>query len=491
MPLYCFTTSARVSPSPEIHVSGVFLPDDADVLPKKQPACKTTTNNRQILRMIGLTAFPIVVLIALNIVNVNEADVSSRSMQTVKNRVQSNMRDFGLLIHRLQIERGTTALFLSSNSSVIFQNLQSHYLTTNTALANVSTWFHSLDDQYHKYPAYFGSKDSFLKYIQQFRNELRVDSTNLYDTLTFYTDIIDHINHWSLSDFKVDANQEIWTKLVSYQQLVLAKDHAGIERALGSTFYAKGGFYNFSMYEWFLTQSCFEKSLLETSSLYSSLVATALTNFTDSGLFESLQLMKYEIMQNDYEFLEPSWRRGNEWFQNMTIYVNLLLQIQDNLGEDIMSNLDGAISELYKSLLISATIMAVILLASPLIIHSIVIQTRKIQNMGDILQDKMTELDQERVRAETLLHQMLPPTVAQELKKGISVHSEYFDSVTIFFSDLVNFTTICSQSTPIQVSYLVLMIMTITIKLMIRNSSIKIIITLTNITIIVVTPTRD
>ena len=467
MPIYCLTTSARVSPTQEIPVSEGFLPNDTDVLPTKQPACKTTTNKKQILHMIGLTAFPIVILIALNIVSVNEDNTLNRAMQAVKNRVQSNIQDFGLLIHRLQIERGTTALYISSNSTEVLQNLQGHYVTTNRALNNISTWFQSLEDQYYKYPAYFESKESFGKHIQRFRNELQVGSTNLYDILTFYTDIIDHINYWSLSDFKVDTNQEIWTTLVSYQQLVVAKDHAGIERALGSTFYARGGFHNYSTYEWFLTQSYFEASLLETSALYSPLVAIELKRFTESPLSESLQSMKNEIMQNEYEFLEPSWRKGNEWFDNMTIYVNLLLKIQDDLGEDIMNKLDDAIGELYTSLITSATIMTVILLLSPLIMHSIVQQTRKIQNMGDILQAKVAELDQERERAETLLHQMLPPTVAQELKKGISVHSEYFESVTIFFSDLVNFTTICSQSTPIQVSHIIFIM--ITIKLIVRK----------------------
>ncbi|CAI4223627.1 unnamed protein product [Auanema sp. JU1783] len=61
------------------------------------------------------------------------------------------------------------------------------------------------------------------------------------------------------------------------------------------------------------------------------------------------------------------------------------------------------------------------------------------------------ELVEEKKKSDVLLYRMLPRQVADKLKLGQSVQPETFDSVTVFFSDVVQFTILASKCTPLQV----------------------------------------
>lgn len=67
------------------------------------------------------------------------------------------------------------------------------------------------------------------------------------------------------------------------------------------------------------------------------------------------------------------------------------------------------------------------------------------------LSEKAKELKREKRKSDMLLFQMLPPSVATQLKQTQRVPAEYYDGVTVYFSDIVGFTEIAAECTPLEV----------------------------------------
>ncbi|KAG5668928.1 hypothetical protein PVAND_016837 [Polypedilum vanderplanki] len=72
-------------------------------------------------------------------------------------------------------------------------------------------------------------------------------------------------------------------------------------------------------------------------------------------------------------------------------------------------------------------------------------------NLEELVQERTNQLVEEKKKTEGLLLRMLPKSVAETLICGHQLNAEYYDCVTIMFSDLVGFTEICSTSTPHEV----------------------------------------
>ncbi|XP_074537099.1 uncharacterized protein LOC141798986 [Halichoeres trimaculatus] len=96
-------------------------------------------------------------------------------------------------------------------------------------------------------------------------------------------------------------------------------------------------------------------------------------------------------------------------------------------------------------------LLALACLIYPVVMFSFKQMTEWIQNYAQTLKEKTEDLKWQRQLAEDLLHQMLPKSVARQLRQRKHVEAESYDKVTIFFSDIVGFTSISASCTPLQV----------------------------------------
>ncbi|XP_064646781.1 speract receptor-like [Lineus longissimus] len=90
-------------------------------------------------------------------------------------------------------------------------------------------------------------------------------------------------------------------------------------------------------------------------------------------------------------------------------------------------------------------------LKSNIMDNMVSIMERYANNLESIIEERTQELVEEKKKTDELLYQMLPKSVAEQLKRGKQVEAESFDSVTIYFSDICGFTALSSESTPMQV----------------------------------------
>jgi Adenylate and Guanylate cyclase catalytic domain len=69
-----------------------------------------------------------------------------------------------------------------------------------------------------------------------------------------------------------------------------------------------------------------------------------------------------------------------------------------------------------------------------------------------LFMQKKKAWDTTSTASENLLLDISPKHVAEALRQGLKVEPQHFDCDTIFFSDIVGFTTISSELSPIMVS---------------------------------------
>ena len=74
-----------------------------------------------------------------------------------------------------------------------------------------------------------------------------------------------------------------------------------------------------------------------------------------------------------------------------------------------------------------------------------------IANLEDKVNERTEELQLAKANSESLLYKILPQPVAEKLTRGEEIPPESFDSMTILFSDILGFTSLAAESSPMDI----------------------------------------
>ncbi|ESO82166.1 hypothetical protein LOTGIDRAFT_135225, partial [Lottia gigantea] len=404
----------------------------------------TTSGKRtQLVKMVCIVMIPVAVLTGLT-ANTFFNTFTSYMSSGIRNTILFSV-ELGEVVHSLQKERDMSALYISKISPVSKSFLLQRYPETDRSIEKLTFWTTLSQLE-------FQSKDKFLSYLNQHRYELDTLNQTVTMELGLYTTLIRVFIKWLYDTMPEAESGFIWRSLVAYLEVIIVKEYMGLERALGMVFYAKGKFPSNDVYLWFSESQDVSNATFLSARRYSDLVAT-LYNKNIKGnetILNVLGRMRAEIRRNDLAG-RGSIKMAEWWYNNMTVYMDLLLETQSELSQEITGLLDERQKANLQKLIAISIVFVCVFVICPIIIYAAYTLTNEIQKYSISLANRTKAFNKEKKRTETLLHQMLPKSVADKLKANTIVDPENFEEATVFFSDIQGFTQLSARSSPVQV----------------------------------------
>ncbi|XP_061931240.1 receptor-type guanylate cyclase gcy-17 isoform X4 [Apis cerana] len=362
----------------------------------------------QLLQMLVLPFIPILALIVQTANTLHDILIYRQEVSDIETQV-TIATDLGKVVTRMQLERSEVAFFIYTNGNTLRSNLTQRFAITDQALHNMTTW-----------PLVSVPRDE--------------SKTQAYDVV---------------SKEAFQARLEDFRYLIAFKNLLRSIESLGIASVYGINYFGRGILLG-DNYVSYVRHEALGRDLLNGSLTYvpslKHFYAELTRTMPDYGRIKS---RRDEILQNRKR--EPNVEDAIAYFDSMATYVDELRKLQKELRHMIRDYVNSTLQDASNKEAAGIAIVVLVLVVSPIIIILVRNAVATIQMYAANLAQKARELKQEKGKSDTLLFQMLPPSVAQQLKQTQQVPAEYYEAVTVYFSDIVGFTEIAAENTPLEV----------------------------------------
>ncbi|CAC5399982.1 Guanylate cyclase 32E,Guanylate cyclase soluble subunit beta-2,Receptor-type guanylate cyclase gcy-19,Retinal guanylyl cyclase 2,Heat-stable enterotoxin receptor,Olfactory guanylyl cyclase GC-D,Atrial natriuretic peptide receptor 2,Receptor-type guanylate cyclase gcy-9,Receptor-type guanylate cyclase Gyc76C,Soluble guanylate cyclase 89Da,Receptor-type guanylate cyclase gcy-18,Receptor-type guanylate cyclase gcy-28,Guanylyl cyclase, membrane,Speract receptor,Receptor-type guanylate cyclase gcy-29,Receptor-t len=410
-------------------------------------------------KMFVVIIIPISAIIMHSGISLSRASKIRHSASIAIVNIDYNLK-ISELIQHLQRERGMSTSFIGTSnfSAAILAQLHIRRQETNTSLSNV------------KWP-YIGifvrnsywTVDDLLSSLADHRRRVENRSINIIYNLDYYTTITHALLKYIVQSVTPSDNAAVQQMVVACEALLSLTDDKGIQRALGTTFFTSCGWQSTEIETYYMTLHGRSSAFLDTAINHHGNIETQLTEKMQNSAYLSNFVDKYYSFQlfKDYENICTTMSQSEretksiEWFSNMTIFIDIFFEIRESVNTDIQSSSEVIQSvaqfefSLFLSTLIAVVTSSAILFTS--YVYSVAKMTGNLLKFAEKIMLKTEELAKEKNKTDNLLYQMLPKQIVINLKTGKSSIAEFFNEVTIYFSDIVGFTKLGAESNSIEI----------------------------------------
>ncbi|ELU05145.1 hypothetical protein CAPTEDRAFT_62737, partial [Capitella teleta] len=399
----------------------------------------------QVLRMMGMTLIPISVLLLFvwGIFSLKIQDHVTTSH--VRHSLDFSAK-ISSLIHTMQVERDAKALHAASIGGNTQWLLLQKYTSTDEAILALPYWPNG-----GGVPDRFQSKIRFSNFLNRHRFNL---SQNHTIELDFYTTQINVFMKWFFDSITEVGSGTIWIHLVALQETLQCEEMLALERLYGLVYYLRGTFESTEDYLMFAKVQDVANATIQAAILYSSVAERMLDEikqYQGNRTRQEIDRHRIAIRRNPFpENATGSVSKARSWFDKMSVYENNVFKLQKALlkqTETLMLHQETQDRRVLTGL---GLVTCMVMLFCPLIMNAVYFLTDHMQKFSLTLVDRTKALDKEKRRTDALLHQMLPESVAEQLKTNHDLVAEEFAEATVFFSDIVGFTSLCADNSPIQ-----------------------------------------